>query len=140
MFPNRNGLLFIPFISKRKNKEEHNFAGLLYILPHLPSDSMRILISNIHCPVTILSISERKNFRFHQFACHLRIDATLFLCLHLPSLPSKPQFPLCALSAPTKEKTASPLILFPPPPPPPPTSPPPPPPLPPHPPILSILL
>ena len=126
MFPNRNGLLFIPFISKRKNNEEDNFVRLLYVLPYLPSDSMRILISNIHCPVTILSISERKNFRFHQFACHLRIDATLFLCLHLPSLPSKPQFPLCALSAPTKEKTASLLILFPPPPPPlpPPPSPP----------------
>ena len=130
LFPNRNGLLFIPFISKRKNKEEDNFARLLYVLPHLPSDSMRILISNIHCPLPLTSLKERTFASINLCACHLRIDATLFLCLHLPSLPSKPQFPLCALSAPTKEKTASPLILFPPPPPP----------LPPHPPILSILL
>ena len=112
MFPNRNGLLFIPFISKRKNKEEDNFARLLYVLPHFPSDSMRILISNIHCPLSLTSLKERTFASINLCACHLRIDATLFLCLHLPSLPSKPQFPLCALSAPTKEKTASPLILF----------------------------
>ena len=59
LFPDRNGLLFIPFISKRKNKEEDNFARLLYVLPHLPSDSMRIQISNIHCPLSLTSLKEK---------------------------------------------------------------------------------
>ena len=70
--------------SKRKNTEDDNIARLLYLLPHLPSDSMRILISNIHCLLFQRSPKERTFASINLCACHLRIDATLFLCLHLP--------------------------------------------------------
>ena len=83
-------------VSKRKNNEDDNIARLLYVLPHLPSDSMRILISNIHCLLFQRSPKERTFASINLCACHLRIDATLFLCLHLPpSLPSHNS--LCAL-------------------------------------------